>query len=443
MRLGLKKVIALITLRSNIRNYRRGLDSGKESMRINARASLYILLMELLYLFSMNKPTSYTYATIFGIFFLSVILNYGFASLISSPHEGDSLAYHIPIAQSVLTGSILHPTFYLGYYPSTAEVILSLFLLLHIPLNLFNIFCLILLFFSLKKLAERVGLDTYMAVIFSVSVCLLPTMLRWSASQVIDIWLLLFYIVCVTLLENPDKRYRYFFFLGCAAGLLIGAKFSGPLFALGLCFIYYKKFVELFSFKRLLFFLIPFVIIGLSWYLRNTLIMHNPIYPQRLFSLPGFGSWNIFAFHEWQIIIQYPLKIVNALIAEYFFWFLSPLAALSILIFQRNTLGKFAGSYTRLLLLGIYNLFIFLFLPTTPEYNIIVSSLRYSYPAFVPFILCSYLAARALKQELTIILLSFSGLLFLPGSGYRPKLLFIFILLLFVFRYGKKSIISR
>ena len=58
------------------------------------------------------------------------------------PSEGDSLNYHIPIAKNILSGNIIFQKNIIEieqWYPGATEVILGLFILLHIPLNLFNV----------------------------------------------------------------------------------------------------------------------------------------------------------------------------------------------------------------------------------------------------------------------------------------------------------------
>lgn len=377
----------------------------------------------------MRKEKLFIYSRVFVLFFLAVFLSYTFASLTTASLEGDSVAYHIPIAKSVLTGYIFSPQFYLGFYPSNAEIFLAVLLFFHIPLNAFNVIGILLLFFVLKSLGERFGLEKAYAVIFAITVCLLPTMLRWFAAQVIDIWLLVFYCLGLVFLQKPEKNARYFLLLGLAIGLLIGVKYSGPLLAFGLIFVYGPELRSSITPKRFFLLCVPIFILGFSWYIRNILLVHNPIYPQALFSLPGMKGWNIFAYHEWQIIAKYPGKTLNAFVSEYLGWFFAPVVSLASFILFRKVAGKDKDNFYRLCFLSIWNFCLFLFLPTSPEYNIIVSSIRYSYPAFILAILAVFLIAKVKKHEEVVIIVSFSGLFFLPSLSYHPKLLFIYLIL--------------
>src|SRR5258706_12306525 len=95
------------------------------------------------------------------IILLYVIVYYFLAGLVSKPFEGDSLQYHIPTAKAILEGKVFSypkPNLYGSYYPAAAETILSFFILLHIPLNLFNVLAIVLLFFTCLSLGLAYGL---------------------------------------------------------------------------------------------------------------------------------------------------------------------------------------------------------------------------------------------------------------------------------------------
>jgi hypothetical protein len=98
----------------------------------------------------MEKTSLRIFAKIALLLFLYLFLNFFYDGLFSLPSEGDSLAYHIPIAESVLDGSVFSPSrdgYALGFYPGTGESVLSLLMLLHIPHNLYNdIGCVVLAF---------------------------------------------------------------------------------------------------------------------------------------------------------------------------------------------------------------------------------------------------------------------------------------------------------
>src|SRR5687768_8435702 len=82
------------------------------------------------------------------LLFLYLFLNFFYDGLFSVPSEGDSIAYHIPIAESIRNGSVLSPSrdgYALGFYPGAAELILSLFMTMSVPLNLYNVLAWVIL----------------------------------------------------------------------------------------------------------------------------------------------------------------------------------------------------------------------------------------------------------------------------------------------------------
>ena len=83
-----------------------------------------------------------SYGKIAVLLFIYFLLSFSYSGITSKPSEGDSLAYHIPIAKSVLDASVFSPSregYALGFYPGSAEVILAGFMFLNLPLNLYNV----------------------------------------------------------------------------------------------------------------------------------------------------------------------------------------------------------------------------------------------------------------------------------------------------------------
>jgi hypothetical protein len=383
-------------------------------------------------------------AIIITLFFMSFVISFFYEGMITLPTEGDSLTYHIPIAQSILKGQIFKPNFYLGYYPSNAETLLSLFLLLHIPLNIFNVFGWILLFFALLFLGKSFGLKYELSIVYSISICMVHGMIRWLNTQVIDIWLALFFVLSLLLLQTIKNNKKHFLYLGIVFGLLIGTKYSGPLFALVLLIIYFKQIKNKLTLINVLLFFTPVIFLGGFWYIRNILLVHNPVYPQPLLSLSGMPKWDIFHVQVWKATLFYPQKMINAYIAEYMIWPLLLLPIIGVIFYMIFKKKVISQGIKELLAIGICNFVIYLFLPTSSEYNIIVSSFRYSYPSLIPLMLSMFLFFQNIKKESYLILATFSNIALLPSLTYRPKLvipLFIFIILLYNWK-GVRSLIE-
>lgn len=371
----------------------------------------------------MTKLHLITIERVFVIFFLFHILHAFYIGATTLPIEGDSLAYHIPIAENLWQGGLLHPLGILHYYPSIGEAILSIFLLLHLPLNLFNVVGTIVLFFTCRELGRMVSLKKELPTIFAVSICLLNITLRWVNTQVIDIWLAIFFVWSFLLFLKPLKTNKHYALLGTVVGLLIGTKNSGFGFAMILILLFLRKFSKHIDVKRFVYFIVPVSIFGLFWYVRNFYLVGNPLYPQSIFSLDGAPGWNILHWNVGKITLQYPMKLVDALVSEYMGWGV----ALVMPLFFLKHLNGTSSNIRKLTVLAFVNLFFFLILPTTPEYSIIVSSLRYAYPVIIPLILASFLIAQELKKEEHVVIFSLVNILFLSQYPYHPKLFFIFV----------------
>lgn len=367
-------------------------------------------------------------ANIFLIFFLYLLVYFTYRGIITRPAEGDSLAYHIPIANEILNGNFFHPeiTNVLHFYPSSIEVLLSILIFLNIPLNLFNVFGVIALSFSLNFLAKSFGLNKFLSMIFSIVICTLHLTLRWIDTQVVDIWLLVFFSLSLGLLQKPKITFTYFLKLGLCIGMLVGAKFTGIFLAIILIVFYLKKLSTFLNIKRILLFLFPILLLGLFWYIRNFVIIGNPFYPQTFLFFKGAQNINMLKWNVGTIFLNHPLQVLNAFFGEYQIWSFSLLFPL-VFLFLRKKIVSFdvAKKLIPLMLIGVLNFIFFIFLPSSNNAGSMISSFRYSYPAFVPLILSIFIVAKEFNKEEILTYLAFISMLILPTINYYPKLLFI------------------
>jgi len=341
--------------------------------------------------------------------------------------ELDSVMYHIPIAKSYLTGDIFSspksPVLH-RFFPGAAEGILAFFLLFHIPLNLYNVCAMLSLGVVCYLLGKRAGLQSDLSVIFAASFSSLTAVTRWFDTQVVDIWFTVFYAGALFLLLRPKKKSSYFFLTGAMFGMILGTKYSGPFFAVILLILFGKGMLKNITFKNILLFFIPLSVFGFFWYLRNYLVMGNPLYPLAFLGLPGVANW---ALEEpvWKAAISYPFSMTSAFISEYLGWSLALFAVFKFRKFDIN--GK-------LLLLGLCNLGIYLFLPNGPSYTVHVSNLRYAIPVMLPFVLWVFMHANQNHKEMGLTLFALANMIFSLQFAYHPKLIFIYLIVLFFIR---------
>lgn len=368
--------------------------------------------------FNLNLPAKF-FLLIFGL----VIFYFSLLGFTTGPWEGDSLAYHLPLASELLRGNFGDYSNLLYYYPASVHVILSIFMALHLPLQLFNVVGLILLFASVYWLGSRLGLNKSNSIIFGVSVALLTPMARLITTQTIDVYLATIYATLLGLLLKPQKNWRYFSLVGLFIGLLLGAKYTGPLFLAVLVMVFFWSIKKFVTKKYLLLTSVLTILFGGVWYLRNWLLQGDPIYPAHH---PSFTWVN---WHTWQTIFQTHgggWYFIESLLSEYLFW--PVLGLLAIYLFIKKKLEPIEN---KLILLCIGNFFIHLVIPAS--INNVLSDLRYAVPTFISLLAVVFVYMQRKKLETEVYLLSTISVLasFSLIMPHRPKVFVLYGLTVF------------
>lgn len=367
-----------------------------------------------------------------------LLLYYAFVGVTTKPWEYDSLAYHIPISNLILSGRIFNPgnktnpiySIYedglMIYSPGASEIILSAFNFLHIPLNLFDVAGILILFFVAKTLGESYGLSHDTSIIFASTISTLHTITRWISTQTIDVWLLSFFALSIVLLRKQKQNYLHFFALGASLGMVLGSKYTGPVYVVFLLIIFGKNVVKRLNFKKFITFLLPFSLLGLSWYFRNYFLTGDPYFPQ---SIPFFKGipFHMLDYPVWKTLFVWlhgPLTWLNAYFSEYSIWFLALPFVPIFFLMTRNFIKKdLKHEIGKLLVLGFLSYIIYFFLPSGPFPQTVTSCLRYSYPAFICFILCIFLYAKRFMKEEILAVVAVTCMLIMPELSYHPKVL--------------------
>lgn len=384
----------------------------------------------------MNKFTK-----IILIFFIYLIIYFIYFAFSYPIPDGDSLNYHIPIAKAFLNGNILNPEKidgipFMKYSPGASEGILALLILIKIPIQLFNVIGVIFLFVVCYFMGKKMGLKNDPSIVFAVVISSLPIMLRWINMQIIDIWLAGFFTFTLFLMEDLKRKNSHYLAIGTSGGLLIGSKFSGPLYFLILLLFNFKKILKNINLKLFILFLIPYSIFGLFWYFRNLFHTGNPFYPESIIFFPKSG-FEILSTQVWEVsFMSYDgLKtFINAGFGEYSLWFFS--FFISIYILFKNFKKRKFNKITKMILIGLSNFIIFLFLPSDHYFHIFVSVFRYTFPVYIPIILAIFLYAKEKGKEEYIYLITFVSLLVSPIYEYHPKVILI-VLPIALFIYFK------
>lgn len=372
---------------------------------------------------------------IIALYYLTYYIYIGFFNPI--PALGDSWDYHIPIANTILDGKFLFPINFKipqWYYPGSSEIFLSLFILLKIPLTLSNILPIIILSFSIYKLGLLFRLSTHYSLLFTLTFSTLNAVLRWMNAVSIDVWVAVWFILGIIMLERPEKKIIYFAKLGLVLGMLIGSKYSACFLFLTLTVFYIKRLLPFFNLYRFVVFLFPFSIFGLFWYIRNYIFTKNPFYPLPIFGLDGkniFGGYNIL-----DASLTYPLEMLNASFGEYKLWTLSVVFGIIFLIYKFFINKQYNIDRTsKLFLIGLLNFLFFFSFPTSEQTWIMVSSFRYSFPVFIPLILGVFLLASKYKKEESLSYFAIANMLPVLSMAYYPKLILIYLPLALLILY--------
>lgn len=362
-----------------------------------------------------------------------------------------SLDYNVPIAKTILSGDFLHvPSNHpFMYFPGSSHVILAVFLLLGLP-NLFGLLGLVFIFIVCKKLGDVFGLNRYMSIIFASSICTTISVIRTIGDQSIDKWLFAWFVLCVFLLEKPQRSLKFCLFLGFSLGMLIGTKYSGPLFFLAILPVYGKTLLSFLSPLRFLVFNLTFISVGLFWYIRNFILEGNPYYPANLPFLKGYPNYTQQDWMLWKIPFEYPQNIVpllNAFLSEYMLWAFSGFVIAWFVVYSYRKKQSIDTRIIRVIYLAITTGLMSLLLPITPPYKIdlfhIISDMRYVYIVVALLVLAIFLIADKYKKNsflATVSLInSFPLFSFLQ---YQPKIFVISIILVMVV-YTKRTLILR
>lgn len=323
--------------------------------------------------------------------------------------EGDSLAYHIPIAGNIAVGKWGNIDNWLEYYPGMGEMILAGFMKLGIPLNLYNVVGWAALFWICRKLGGS---------LFAAAVCLLPSVVRLIPTQTVDIWLAVFGLLAVSQLSVLSSQLRGWIKFGIFLGLLIGTKYSGLGFAAVLLIAAVLKTRS----KNFILAVLVAMLVGGFWYARNWAEKGHPLYPM------GAPNFHTLDRREWMIPVYYPAKFAEAVFSEYLIW---PVLGL-LVVWRKPMLAFLAGG----------NFLVYLFIPAGVEN--VLSDLRYIYLVVIPLMLAVFMWAKDKKKEeelgvLAILMMA----VVLTQLDYHPKLFVAVMTIWILGNWPRRQLLSQ
>ena len=333
--------------------------------------------------------------------------------------EGDSLAYHIPIAGMMEDGGWMDRKnfklpFY--YYPAMGETLLAGWMTVGLPANWFNLAGWVVLAGVVYRLGRVMGLEKETATVAAAAMVMWPSVIRLIPTQTVDIWVGVWWGAALLQLTinnskfTTKKQIYNLIWTGVYMGMLAGTKYSGPAFA-AILIVFFRDKLR----NHVRYWLVPLVLIGGFWYARNWILTGNPVYPLDVSWLGwrGESGLTVFTGKPLWTLIDSPGLMAEALVSEYLVW--AGLLLLPLVV--RN----------RWVWLGLVNFGVYLLLPSRPEN--IVSDLRYIYPAMIPLLLegGKWMAENG-RKEIFVLAAWMMMAVTMTQLDYHPKL-FLFLIL--------------
>ena len=232
-----------------------------------------------------------------------------FLGFLFPPYAWDALTYHLPsVAQWIQHGKIFiieTPNLRSNVFPMNVELFYLwnlIFLKNDIIVDLSQFFFALLGLLTVYSIGKKVGLNTKNSFVAAVLYFFTPLILIQSKTCMTDVAVAAMFLIAINFAFQYSKNFKTsnLFFCGIASGILVGSKFTGAIFAFSLCIwilislvtyhsknfhqtswiskkgtisIYSKPIINIFCF------LVPVVILGSYWYLRNLMHFGSPFYP--------------------------------------------------------------------------------------------------------------------------------------------------------------------
>ncbi|MBI5674895.1 MAG: hypothetical protein HZC48_03550 [Nitrospirae bacterium] len=259
---------------------------------------------------------------IFALFLASVcwmiFLGYLFPS-----YAWDALWYHLPMVGYIMQSGAIHETYtpwfidqFINIFPKNTELFFlwnTIFLKSDNIVDLSQMFFTVMGVLTIYSVALKLKVGEKYAIYSSLLFFFTPIMILQSTTNYVDVAISVLFLIAVNFLisrpedhaddENVEVYFKKWPLLlsGIAAGILLGSKGSGPLFIaiLSLAILSRMFFKRLNPFNRpshskkigflrhgirpyLLNFLLPAILFGSYWYIKNWVLYGNPVYPMEI-----------------------------------------------------------------------------------------------------------------------------------------------------------------
>ncbi|KPK03057.1 MAG: hypothetical protein AMK71_00145 [Nitrospira bacterium SG8_35_4] len=275
-----------------------------------------------------------------------IFLGYLFPS-----YTWDALWYHLPIVGYIMQDGairdIANHSFinqWINMFPKNIELLFLwniIFLDSDIIVDLTQLTFTIIGIVSVYSIAMKLGIQRNYALYASLLFFFTPIMVLQSTTNYVDVAIAVLFIIAVNFIirnyrksqsgnraEGGVKEQRVYALClaGLATGILLGSKSSGPLFVgiLSLVIMIQELTARAGSLKAVtmnqnsvltkslklyvLYFLVPLLLLGSYWYMKNWIVNSNPVYPMQI---SVFGTTIFKGLYKG--IVEPPPEIINRL----------------------------------------------------------------------------------------------------------------------------------
>jgi len=251
-----------------------------------------------------------------SVIFIILICYILFLGYLFPPYTWDGLWYHLPIVGLIIQNGAIQENpapFLIDQFMNIFPKNIELFFLWHIILlrsdvivDLSQLFFTIVGIFTIYSIAVKMGMERRYAIYSGLLFFFTPIVILQSKTNYVDVAVSVLFLVALNFLIHKEHESRTadisILLSGITAGILLGSKGSGPLFLIALtCMIVLREFLRYLNpFKLfysgvigmreltdvlkqyLMFFLVPSLLIGGYWYMKNWVLYGNPVYPMEI-----------------------------------------------------------------------------------------------------------------------------------------------------------------
>jgi hypothetical protein len=228
----------------------------------------------------------------------------------------DSLWYHLPMVGYIMQSGTIQETYtpwfidqFINIFPKNIELFFlwnTIFLKSDVIVDLSQLLFAVMGVLTIYSIALKLKVGEKYALYSSFLFFFTPIMILQSTTNYVDVAISVLFLISVNFLissADGDERDAFFrrwplLLSGISAGILLGSKGSGPLFIAilslaVLCKIFIQQF-SLSSFSEkigvirqsvgnyLKLFLLPAIMFGSYWYIKNWVLYGNPVYPMEI-----------------------------------------------------------------------------------------------------------------------------------------------------------------